>query len=468
MSYITGKINTQNDYPIDYIEESETEPEPVEIENEAVSDEKSKGPKSLINPYELLGLDIKNKNLNRSHVRKAYFELALMCHPDKGGNESDMNVIQQAYKFILEQIKHNQNLTDEKYEDAEKQFNDYYKQQEIDVPPFPDIYHDVKQWREEFNKEFNKKLSADIENNRMSGLASSFKGYGNMMDKSDLVNYDAINNCIKIDYKEYKQKGKGKKIINFEDIQKTYNQGFNNTGEAPVIDNDFFKRGDNHTPVGNMPLPSTLFGKEIMKIDNEPEYNKPFKGLEMTSYYNSGQIEKSSNINRSSRHFNMTDYKDAHSEPNMIDLTQIKEKTTPLEELLKMRQNDRQAMDDINLEILNSGDKIELGTDFKKKNERLLKEEMKRRESRDIINSDVKAKSYVFSNMPINIDLYVENHVDTKLNNNLQRLINFNDDDIKTENQLKENNNDKLNDIENDFIIIDNNDLIRGVKSNTR
>ena len=41
---------------------------------------------SLINPYDLLGFDSKQPNISMIELKKQYFMLSLICHPDKGGN----------------------------------------------------------------------------------------------------------------------------------------------------------------------------------------------------------------------------------------------------------------------------------------------------------------------------------------------------------------------------------------------
>ena len=65
--------------------------------------------KSLINPYDFLGVTI---NSSIKELKKKYFELALICHPDKGGNSNDMDILNKAYLYILEQINNcNNNIT---------------------------------------------------------------------------------------------------------------------------------------------------------------------------------------------------------------------------------------------------------------------------------------------------------------------------------------------------------------------
>ena len=57
---------------------------------------------SLIDPYALLGLTPKEATLDQA--RRAYYELALVTHPDKGGSASDMRVVAAAYKQVAAQL----------------------------------------------------------------------------------------------------------------------------------------------------------------------------------------------------------------------------------------------------------------------------------------------------------------------------------------------------------------------------
>jgi curved DNA-binding protein CbpA len=41
---------------------------------------------SFLNPYELLGVTVDS---DISTLTKNYYKLALLCHPDKGGNQED-------------------------------------------------------------------------------------------------------------------------------------------------------------------------------------------------------------------------------------------------------------------------------------------------------------------------------------------------------------------------------------------
>lgn len=80
-----------------------------------------------IQPYELLGLTHKS-SLN--DLRKSYYRLAMMCHPDKGGNPDDMIMIHTAYKWIEEQLASIISREHQEYEAAQKSFDDFVKEQE--------------------------------------------------------------------------------------------------------------------------------------------------------------------------------------------------------------------------------------------------------------------------------------------------------------------------------------------------
>jgi len=145
----------------------------------------------LIDPYGLLGVDSRS---SLGELKKNYYNLALLCHPDKGGNDKDMNVVSLAYNYVK---YHLENVKETSYEELEDEFADFCKGQEALKPPtFGQIYEETNDWINEFNKKFEEGLNTsgemrqfigdDIydnpylkENDPMSG------GYGEYLEVSD-------------------------------------------------------------------------------------------------------------------------------------------------------------------------------------------------------------------------------------------------------------------------------------------
>jgi len=59
---------------------------------------------SALNPYELLGVTIHS---SLAELRKAYCRLALIMHPDKGGDPKDMDILKNSYEYVKEQLELN-------------------------------------------------------------------------------------------------------------------------------------------------------------------------------------------------------------------------------------------------------------------------------------------------------------------------------------------------------------------------
>jgi hypothetical protein len=78
-----------------------------------------------LDPYSLLGVNLES---SESEVRKAYYDLAKLTHPDKGGRSEDMLVVDSAYKWILAGLK-NAKRECATFEDEERSFQDFLKSQ---------------------------------------------------------------------------------------------------------------------------------------------------------------------------------------------------------------------------------------------------------------------------------------------------------------------------------------------------
>ena len=135
----------------------------------------------LINPYGLLG--IKHNESNISELKKNYYNLSLLTHPDKGGNKGDFEIVHLAYNYIKEQMA-NAEEKETTYEKLEDEFDDFIKKQEEIKPPcFYEVFKETNDWLNEFNKRFeddrNMNCNPEIDN-------PFDKGYGDLMDKSEI------------------------------------------------------------------------------------------------------------------------------------------------------------------------------------------------------------------------------------------------------------------------------------------
>ena len=131
----------------------------------------------LINPYSLLGVTV---NSSIRDLKKNYYNMALLCHPDRGGDKKDMNVVCLAYNYIKEQLE---NVNNEiSYEEMEEEFENFIKEQEKnEIPKFGKIYEETNDWIVGFNKEFEKQK--EIKNVTPYDINPLSGGYGNLMDK---------------------------------------------------------------------------------------------------------------------------------------------------------------------------------------------------------------------------------------------------------------------------------------------
>lgn len=128
-----------------------------------------------VNPYELFGLSYKIKIQD---LKKAYYELALICHPDKGGNSQDMDIVHKAYQYLKKQLLNCD--TNHNFEQLEKDFELFCQDQEEKPPCFAEIYDDLNEFVNTFNQTF-------LDNHKNNPFD---KGYGELMeDKISKNNY---------------------------------------------------------------------------------------------------------------------------------------------------------------------------------------------------------------------------------------------------------------------------------------
>jgi len=140
---------------------------------------------SLINPFELLGLNV-NKHINLKEVRKTYHSLSLLCHPDKGGNKTDFIVIHQAYQYVLEQVEQSKEMVP--LDELENDFNNYCEEHPVEkLPSLLDIRDNATVFNQKFNEVWNENNIQNTNFNHFSG------GYGDLMDRSELTDEQKEN-----------------------------------------------------------------------------------------------------------------------------------------------------------------------------------------------------------------------------------------------------------------------------------
>lgn len=143
-----------------------------------------------INPYDFFGL---NHDSNENDLRKKYYEMALLCHPDKGGREEDMKTIQMSYEFLKKELELNMKKTNE---DIKKEFELYIDGYDKELEQFSDIYEkhpDVKKIHEHFEK-------TDPRNEPYRLMYNS--GYSDYLkEENDIIHKKHKTNTLQI-YKE--------------------------------------------------------------------------------------------------------------------------------------------------------------------------------------------------------------------------------------------------------------------------
>ena len=144
------------------------------------------GSVSMIDPYELLGVNIDS---DLKTIKKSFYELSLVCHPDKGGHPDDFETVHSAYLYVIDQMKTRIDNPEKSYIDLEKEFKDFKEKQNEKPPTFHQIFVDHNDEIKHFNQVFNETQESVIPNeDNMDGEVKPTdpfqNGYGSMMDAS--------------------------------------------------------------------------------------------------------------------------------------------------------------------------------------------------------------------------------------------------------------------------------------------
>jgi hypothetical protein len=165
--------------------------------------------KAAIQPYELFGVTASS---SIQDIRKAYFKLSLLCHPDKGGNADDMRTIHSAYQWILQQHTTVRDRTDgeETYEEKEDSFQKFLRDQsqlEFKIIPFDDIVKEAIHFeRHVFNDLYNRYKTSDdtfIADCIYQLVFSNLKWV--YIDKNEVPSLDNIGRFIEHSVKQYEE-----------------------------------------------------------------------------------------------------------------------------------------------------------------------------------------------------------------------------------------------------------------------
>ena len=111
----------------------------------------------VLNPYDLLGVTV---NATVQEVRKRYYALACLCHPDRGGTNEQMQILHNAYEYVVRQVALNRTVT---FEELEKDFEEFCEAQKLEIPPFYDIH------AEAFNLPKFNEVFAQADPNKVDG-----------------------------------------------------------------------------------------------------------------------------------------------------------------------------------------------------------------------------------------------------------------------------------------------------------
>ncbi len=82
---------------------------------------------SIMDIYNMLGV---KPTSSLKEVKKAYIDMARMCHPDKGGNADDMRILKDSYDWICVQLQQvSLEASKGTYEEREADYQTYMEKQ---------------------------------------------------------------------------------------------------------------------------------------------------------------------------------------------------------------------------------------------------------------------------------------------------------------------------------------------------
>jgi hypothetical protein len=132
----------------------------------------------MIDPYNLLGI---THMATIKEVKTAYYNMCLLLHPDRGGTNEDMAVLQNAYEYVYEQIS-KAISSPPSLEKLESDFKAFcLNQEQLPPPSFRDIFDDIVFDTKEFNAQFDGGDMGECVTKRVLCPASIHTGHGEWM-----------------------------------------------------------------------------------------------------------------------------------------------------------------------------------------------------------------------------------------------------------------------------------------------
>jgi curved DNA-binding protein CbpA len=265
-------------------------------------------------PAQILGLD-KNLKYDINDIKKAYRNLALKYHPDKGGSEEIFKILTKAY-IALSKKNEKDNYKEKSFYDLKSQ----YKNNNEHETQFQEDEFDVKHFNSIFDEYKLENLEVD-------------NGYGEWM-KDDT-----------------KEPPKSSKIFNQKFNLDIFNKVF-----------DELKTDDETNKVN-----------EQITIYKEPEILPVGAGLQYSDvdYNKIGDYSREFNVNDNTKGLFFTDYKKAHTNTTLINPNSVnkREQYKNVEELTQVREKQNFTLTDEERKQLELKSKLE----EEKENQRLLR-----------------------------------------------------------------------------------------------
>jgi curved DNA-binding protein CbpA len=265
-------------------------------------------------PAQILGLD-KNLKYDINDIKKAYRNLALKYHPDKGGSEEIFKILTKAY-IALSKKNEKDNYKEKSFYDLKSQ----YKNNNEHETQFQEDEFDVKHFNSIFDEYKLENLEID-------------NGYGEWM-KDDT-----------------KDPPKSSKIFNQKFNLDIFNKVF-----------DELKTDDETNKVN-----------EQITIYKEPEILPVGAGLQYSDvdYNKIGDYSREFNVNDNTKGLFFTDYKKAHTNTTLINPNSVnkREQYKNVEELTQVREKQNFTLTDEERKQLELKSKLE----EEKENQRLLR-----------------------------------------------------------------------------------------------